>query len=401
MHKPPELTVLLVCPDRTLAQAFSAAIDELKTLNILADVKEYPTPAGLEQRLKAVHPDAVVLDVGTDRDAALFLLSNLVAVHIPVVGLHGTGDPETILQCLRAGASEFLHAPFRLAEAEQAIMRLVRRKQSDVRNQPSRGRLLAFVPAKGGSGTTTLAATVAHMLARLTQKRVLLADFDLTQGTINFLFKLTHNYSLLDGTKHSHQLDESLWGSLVATRGNMDILPAPEKPYTLPIEPYRVHECIEYARSVYEYLVIDLPAIYEKVSFATLNEADQIYLVANSELPTLFLARKTLALLEEMGFQKEQIRVLVNRLTKREELTLGDMEKIFRFPIHATFPSDYPNVRRALTEGKPVEDGSDLGTACRKFAEGIVGVGKDAKKKGSLVGLKSWFGDQQLVKADR
>lgn len=401
MNKLPELTVLLVCPDRNLAQEFSTAIAEMKTLNILADIKEYPTPAGLEQRLKAVRPDAVVLDVGTDRDAALFLLSHLVAVHIPVVGLHGAGDPETILQCLRSGASEFLHAPFRLAEAEQAIMRLVRRKQTDVRNQPNRGRLLAFVPAKGGSGTTTLAATVAHMLARLTEKRVLLADFDLTQGTINFLFKLTHNYSLLDGIKHSHQLDESLWGSLVATRRNLDILPAPEKPYTLPIEPYRVHECIEYARSAYEYLVIDLPAIYEKVSFATLNEADQIYLVANSELPTLFLARKTLALLEEMGFQKEQIRVLVNRLAKREELTLADMEKIFRFPIHATFPSDYPNVRRALTEGKPVEDGSDLGAACRKFAEGIVGVGKEVKKKGSLVGLKSWFGDHQLAKADR
>lgn len=401
MNKPPELTVLLLCPDRQLAQEFSTAIAELKTLNILADIKEYPTPVGLEQRLKAVRPDAVVLDVGTDRAAALSLLTSLVAVQIPVVGLHGAGDPETILQCLRAGASEFLHSPFRLAEAEQAIMRLVRRKQTDVRNQPSRGRLLAFVPAKGGSGTTTLAATVAHMLARLTEKRVLLADFDLTQGTINFLFKLTHNYSLLDGIKHSHQLDESLWGSLVATRGNLDILPAPEKPYTLPVEAYRVHECIEYARSAYEYLVIDLPAIYEKVSFATLNEADQIYLVANSELPTLFLARKTLALLEEMGFQKEQIRVLVNRLTKREELTLGDMEKIFRFPIHATFPSDYPNVRRALTEGKPVEDSSDLGAACRKFAAGIVGVGKDVKKKGSLVGLKSWLGDHQLAKADR
>jgi pilus assembly protein CpaE len=401
MLKPSELTALLVCPDRNLAQEFSKAIAELKALNIVADLKEYPTPAGLEQRLKTLRPDAALLDVGTDRDTALLLLSHLVGAHLRVIGLHRAGDPETILQCLRAGASEFLHSPFRLAEAEQAIMRLVRRKESDVRNQPSRGRLLAFVPAKGGSGTTTLAATVAHLLARLSNQRVLLADFDLTQGTIHFLFKLTHNYSLLDGIKHSHQLDESLWGSLVATRRNLDILPAPEKPFTSPIEPYRVHECVEYARSVYEYLVLDLPSVSEKVAMATLNEADQILLVANPELPTLFLARKTLTLLEEMGFQREQIRVLVNRLNKREELTLSDMEKIFRFPIHATFPNDYQNVRRALTEGKPVEESSDLGNACRKFAEGLIGGAKDAKKKGSLVGLKSLFGEQQLVKADR
>jgi pilus assembly protein CpaE len=401
MIKPPELTVLLVCPDRALAQEFSTAIAELKTLNIVADLKEYPTPAGLEQRLKSLRPDSVVLDVGTDRETALFLLSHLVAVHIPVVGLHSSSDPETILQCLRAGASEFLHAPFRLAEAEQAIMRLVRRKEADVRNQPSRGKLLAFVPAKGGSGATTIAANVAHALARLSDKRVLLADFDLTQGTVNFLFKLTHNYSLLDGIKHSHQLDESLWSSLVASRRNLDILPAPEKPFTSPIEPYRVHECLEYARSIYHYLIVDLPSISEKVSMATLNEADQIYLVANPELPTLFLARRTLSLLEEMGFQKEQIRVVVNRLDKREELTLGDMEKIFRFPIHATFPNDYANVRRALTEGRPVEDGADLGLTCRKFAEGLAGGEKAGNRKGSLVGLKALFGQHQLAKADR
>ncbi len=399
MTKPPELTTLLVCPDRALSQEFSSAIAELKTLNILADLKEYPTPAGLEQRLKTLRPDTVVLDVATDRETALFLLSHLVASHIPVIGLHTAGDPETILQCLRAGASEFLHAPFRLAEAEQAIMRLVRRKETDIRNQPSRGKLLAFLPAKGGSGTTTVAATVAHMLARLTEKRVLLADFDLTQGTINFLYKLSHHYSLLDGIKHSHQLDESLWSSLVATRKTLDILPAPEKPYTTPIEPYRVHECLEYARSIYEYLVIDLPAISEKVSMATLNEADQIFLVASPELPALFLARKTLALLEEMGFQKSQIRVLVNRLGKREELSLGDMEKIFRFPIHATFPSDSQVVRRALTDGKPVEEGSDLGAACRKFAESLIGGDKAARKKGSLVGLKALFGEHQLAKS--
>jgi len=400
MLKPPELTAVLVCPDRNLAQEFSTAIAELKTLNITADLKDYPTPATLEQRLKMLRPDAVVLDVATDRETALFLLSHIVAAHLPVIGLHSTSDPETILQCLRSGASEFLHAPFRLPEAEQAIMRLVRRKESDVRNQPSRGRLLAFVPAKGGSGTTTLAANVAHMLARLTDKRVLLADFDLTQGTVCFLFKLTHHYSLLDGIKHSHQLDESLWGSLVANLRNLDILPAPDKPFTSAIEPYRVHECLEYARSIYEYVVVDLPSISEKVAMATLNEADEIFLVANPELPTLFLARKTLALLEEMGFQKEQVRVVVNRLNKREELSVGDMEKIFRFPIHATFPSDSGSVRRALTEGRPVEEGSDLGGACRKFAAGLVGVEGSPKKK-SLVGLKSLFGEQQLVKADR
>lgn len=395
MPKQTELTAILVCPDRGLAQQFSTTIADLKSLNILADLKEYPSAALLEERLKLLRPDAVLLDVRSERDAALFLFSQIAAARpeLAFIGLHQSNDPEAILLCLRSGVAEFLHAPFRKDDAEQAIMRLVRRKESGIRHQPARGRLIAFVPSKGGSGTTCIACNTAHQLARASKGRVLLADFDLTAGTVSFLFKLSHNYSLLDGIKHSHQLDESLWGSLVANRWGVDILPAPEKPYVLPIEPYRVHECLEYARSIYDHVVVDLGSISERVSAATLNEADQIFVVANPELPVLFLARKTLALLEEMGFNREQVRVLLNRVHKREELSLSDMEKIFRFPVHATFPNDYPAMRHALTEGRPVADNCDLGKAYRKFAEELIGAAKAERKKASLVGLKTIFSE--------
>lgn len=390
-----QLQAILVCPDRTMAQQFSTTIADLKTLSIVADIKEYPTPVALDQRVSLLRPDAVLLDVGSDRSSALALLAHLVASHpgLAVIGLHGAGDPEVILQCMRSGATEFLHAPFQEVEAEQAIMRLARRKESDTRHAPPRGKLLAFVPAKGGSGSTTIATNVAHMVRRAVGKSVLLADFDLAQGTVAFAFKLSHAYSLLDAIQHSHQLDESLWGSLVASRKGMEILPAPERPYTAAIEPHRVHECLEYARSMYECVVVDLGSIVEKVALATLNEADQIFLVANPELPTLFLTRKTLGLLQELGFQKEPVRVLVNRLHKREELSTADMEKIFRSPIYATFPEDCASVRRSLTEGTPVEENCDLGVAYRRFAEGLFGVSKGARKKASAVGLRALFSE--------
>jgi pilus assembly protein CpaE len=395
MSKRTELQAVLVCPDRVLAQEFSSTIAELKSLNIVAELKEYPTPAALDQRLNQLRPDAALLDVGTDRGVALALLAHVVAAHpgLSVIGLHGTGDPEIILQCMRSGAAEFLHAPFRQAEAEQAILRLSRRKEADARQTPARGKLYVFVPAKGGSGATTSACNVANAISRVTQKKVLLADFDTNAGTVSFVFKLSHNYSLLDALQHSHQLDESLWGSLISSRAGLDILAAPERPHTPPIEPYRVHECLEYARSVYECVVVDLPSIAEKISIATLNEADQIFLVADPELPSLFLARKTLSLLEELGFNKEQVRVVVNRFHKREDLTLADMEKIFRFPVYATFPNDYSSVRRSLTEGKPILENCDLGTAYRRFAEALLGNAEKARKKTPILGLKAIFSE--------
>ena len=91
MTKPTDLTAILVCPDRGLAQQFSTMIAELKALNLVGDLKEYPSSAALEQRLKQVRPDAVLLDVGSAREAALQLLSQVVSAHpeVSVIGLHG------------------------------------------------------------------------------------------------------------------------------------------------------------------------------------------------------------------------------------------------------------------------------------------------------------------------
>ncbi len=45
------------------------------------------------------------------------------------------------------------------------------------------------------------------------------------------------------------------------------------------------------------------------------------------------------------------------------------MENLFGLPIHMTFPNDYTGVHKALTAGKPVDSGSELGKKYRQLAE--------------------------------
>ena len=73
--------------------------------------------------------------------------------------------------------------------------------------------------------------------AATTGKRILLADFDLTGGTIGFYLKLSHNYSLVDALQHAEHLDMALWNSLTVNHGGVDILPSPAAPYAEPLDP--------------------------------------------------------------------------------------------------------------------------------------------------------------------
>ncbi len=387
-----ELTALLICPNRQLAQQFSGTLSENKTFNILADVKAYPTSQALDMRVRQLRPDLILLDLSSSLETALGLMPYITSFRpsVHIIGLHTSSDADIIMRALRAGATEFLCVPFDIPTQNTVVARILRLRETEERSAPQRGKLVAFVGAKAGYGATTLAYNTAYALRGDGKRKVLLADFDLLGGTVSFALKLNHSYSLLDGIRHSDQLDTSLWNALTGNVGGLDVMPSPEKPETMTFEGHRVHELLEYARVIYEVVVVDLPSAYERISMATLGDADQIYIVSTPELPSLHMTRKCILTLEQMGFSRDRFRVVVNRVSRRDELTTQDMEKVFNFPLHCTFADDYTAVHRALTAGKPVPPNCDLGKQVRRFSEHVLGqelAGGQKKKPVSLLNL--------------
>jgi pilus assembly protein CpaE len=372
-----QLSGILICPDGDLKRQFQAALGGWgQRLAIVAELPDYPAARTLSEQLRQHPPDVLLIDVGTQRERALELLGKTghEFPSLSVVALHRSNDPETILQCLRGGAAEFLSSPFPANDVGQALERMLRRKSLETRPPAAgRGRVFAFAPVKGGAGATTLVSSTAFQVKKRTSGKVLLADFHMTAGVAAFLLRINHPYSVLDALKHSSQLDPSLWGSLVGGRDGLDVLSAPERPEPALIEPYPVQEVLEYARSVYEYVLVDLGSVCDGISMATLAVADEIFMVCSCEMPSLFMMRRTLPLLEEMGHSRDHIHVLVNRVSRRSDLASGDMEKIFRAKVHSTFPTDTGAVMHALREGQAVAENSDLGKSIARLAEEIAG----------------------------
>ena len=59
----------------------------------------------------------------------------------------------------------------------------------------------------------------------------------------------------------------------VATSDGVDILPAPETPYTGPVDAARLHAVLEHARMNYDWIVIDLPVVFQRLSLMTISES--------------------------------------------------------------------------------------------------------------------------------
>jgi pilus assembly protein CpaE len=381
----PELTALLVSPDRELADAFTSTLARTHAFQILSDLRSYPSSQTLDMRLRQLRPDVLLIDLGSSLETAAELIRFAAALPHPpqVVGLHKQNDSRAILLSLRMGASEFLHAPFDVDVQREAISRLRRLRQPEPETLPDPGTVVVFSSAKPGAGASTVAIQTAFALQRAGAKRVLLADLDLMGGTIGFYLKLNHDRSAIDALESANQLSPSLWSTLVADSEGIDVLPAPDAPFAGGVDSTRLHAVIEYVRMNYEWVLIDVPVVFQRLSLMAISESDRAFLISTSELPSLHLARKAVKLLDQLGFPKDRFQVVMNRVDKRDELGGTEIEKLFNCTVHSRIPNDYFSLHRSVTLGQSVDGHSELGKAIQAIAAKLMHVDANVKPKNS------------------
>jgi len=386
-----DMRALLICPNRTLAQRLQQATARGSSFEILDDLPGYPLPSQLEGRLRQMRPSVVIIDLETDIDTALGLVGSASTSTPPVfvVGIHSEDDANVIIRSLRAGGTEFLSSPFEQDSVHAAVSRLRKLAEAQNREGPLRGKTYGFLGVKPGQGVTTVASNFAAALSQNGKRRVLILDFDLAGGTISFAWRVTHSYTVNDAVQHAERLDESLWAALVANRNGVDILLSPDPTDTQPLSPDSFARLVEFTRSHYEAVILDIPSAYTPEAKALLPACDQILVVCNPELPSLHLTRKCIAHLEHEGFSKDQISLILNRLSRRGELGPQDMERVFNFPISKVLPEDESAVHRALTAGKPLGESSDLGKELAAFAKSLSGKAQEEKKKAAGLSLSA------------
>jgi Flp pilus assembly CpaE family ATPase len=136
------------------------------------------------------------------------------------------------------------------------------------------------------------------------------------------------------------------------------------------IDATQIRYLLEFARRNYKAICLDLSGILEKFSIEILLEAKQIFLVCTPEVPSLHLAREKLRFLRglELG---DRVKILLNRAQRQSLIPIAEVEKLLDLPVFMSFPNDYVRVHTAITAGKNVNPGSELGGRFRALAQSI------------------------------
>lgn len=336
--------------------------------------------ASLLDEVGRTHPDAVLADFDSLTSDPANGIKQLKAQHsrVKIIALHASPDPKVILAAMRAGANEFLHPPFD-ESLPAAVERILSASASD-EPAPTRGRIIGFLSAKGGCGSTTIACHIASEIQHQTRKNVLLADLDLVSGLVGFLMKTPSSYSILDAVKNLSRLDESLWRALVVEhRPGLSVIPGPAS-YTRWDQPEddQIKKVLQFMRKQHDWTVLDLGRSLNSTALAVLDEIDQLFLVSTLEVVALHGLKTIVHGLFEQG---DKLQLILNRTPKMMDISTEDLEKILGRSLYAALPNDYMGLYQSYSSGNLLSSNSRLAQDFAHLASKITGVPPIKSKK--------------------
>jgi pilus assembly protein CpaE len=101
-------------------------------------------------------------------------------------------------------------------------------------------------------------------------------------------------------------------------------------------------------------VVIDTTTSFDSKTLAALDLADHILLVSMVNLPSIRSSQRLLNLFERLGYDKQKIKLIVNRYMPGEEITVEDVEETLEHQVFWKIPNNYSVVMTSINRGIPI-----------------------------------------------
>ncbi len=283
---------------------------------------------------------------------------------------------ELLQTALRSGVKDVLAAPVAADQLTAAVARVAEtlgsaplaRDQSSgaslslvssgVIGEPEidLGKVVTVFSTKGGAGKSVLAVNLAVVLARRSDKPVVLVDADLQFGDIAVMLGLAPQHTIVDAVGSLNRLDVGLLQQYLLKHepSGLFILPAPLEPsFAEQITAQEIMQIVAILRTFCSFVIIDTPAYFNEVVLAIIEESDEILLMAGMDIPNIKNVKIGLQTLRLLNLSLEKVHLVLNRANSKVKLDVSEVEKSLQIKAESLIPSDVV-VPQSVNKGTPV-----------------------------------------------
>ncbi|MBI5393678.1 MAG: response regulator [Verrucomicrobia bacterium] len=307
------IKVLMLEDDFQIAELVQAILNRPQSPAF--EVSHVATLAAAVQKLQAERCDVILADLTLpDSDGlATFQALDHTASGVPIVVLTGHEDLELETKILSAGAQDYLVKSHLDPRVLGKTLRCAVQRQRVQQPQAKEGRIIGFIGAKGGAGTTTVAVNVAHVLSRQ-GKNIIAAELRPYFGTFSIELGQEPAQDLggLLGLSSSMISAQELRKRLVHSPSGLRVLFSPQRIVDFKeIEAEQADAILQGLSHMADYTIVDLPPQPTAACIAALKDCHYIVLVVAREPVSVQSAKRFLEHLKKSGVTVSQLAAVI------------------------------------------------------------------------------------------
>jgi pilus assembly protein CpaE len=316
--------------------------------------------AARQQYEASPSPDLLLIET---RDQPVEIFAKLEALsQVCRVGTHlilfgGQNDVGLYRALTKQGVHEYLPRPVDPRHLLEAVVAIC----TDPEEQKL-GRLVAFIGASGGAGSTTLANNVAWCLGRLYDGEVTLVDLDLAFGTVALDFNLESPENAAQALAQSDRLDDQVLARVIGKYNeNLGLLTAPgDCARPADIDAAVLEATLRRLRQNASWVVADLPHYWGAWVRSVLDAADEVVVTA---VPTLASLRNAKGIIDALAPKRRNdapVRVVLNHVgaNPKTDLSGRDFANTLGSAVTVAVPHEPVIFGEAANTGHVVGEGA-------------------------------------------
>jgi pilus assembly protein CpaE len=287
-------------------------------------------------------PHLLIVDIsGVDLPLSkMQMLADVCEPGTNVVALGDENDVGLYRDLVDAGISDYIVKPLTRELLVKALA--PKPNASDVGRASSKlAKIISFVGARGGVGTTTLATNLAWHLAHRQSRRVALVDLDLQQGDCGLLLNIPTTPGFRDALANPLRVDHILLDRIMTQVGERLFVLGSEEPMddNIKFNASAIDTLFGVLRSQFHYIIVDLPRTFSPAYRRLLEISDRRVVVVDQTMRSMRDAVRMVKLFDQDEHSGRNMFV-VNRVGEAgaHALSLKDLHGVLQVKPSALVP---------------------------------------------------------------
>ena len=287
-----------------------------------------------------------------------------------VLALSDNPSVDLIIEIMRAGAKEFVPIPIIKSEFFESVNKLL--SEFNETKKTNNCKIISVFSNKGGIGKTSLATNLALELSKITKENIALIDLNFQMGDITTFLDLKPSFNISYMLENLDKINETFLLSTLERYKKTSLYVLADPPYFKQadnIQPRQITKLFNTLKETFSYIIVDAEASFEGKNIAALDNSDLVLLVSVANLPALRNTQRCLELFDKLGYDKEKVKIIINRYMENDEIKEADVEKVLSKKIYWKIPNNYFAIMTAINKGIPVSEINDSTNIARSYKD--------------------------------